>query len=66
MDSDFEEKISGISGYKLKNKTLARDYTELVAEVRLTSNGLQKMDNLRSIAGVREVSIMASTSGSVL
>ena len=66
MDSDFEEKISGISGYKLKNKTLARDYTELVAEVRLTSNGLQKMDNLRSIAGVREVSIMASASGSVL
>ena len=66
MDSDFEEKISGISGYKLKNKTLARDYTELVAEVRLTSNGLHKMDNLRSIPGVREVSIMASASGSVL
>ena len=65
-DSVLEEKLSGISGYKLKNKTLAKDYTELVAEVRLTDSGLQKIDNLRNIPGVREVSIMASTSGSVL
>ena len=66
IDSDLEEKLSGISGYKLKNKSLARDYTELVAELRLTENGLQKIDNLRKIPGVREISIMASTSGSVL
>lgn len=65
-DSVLEEKLSGISGYKLKNKTLAKDYTELVAEIRLTDSGLQKIDNLRNIPGVREVSIMASTSGSVL
>lgn len=66
MDSELEEKLSGISGYKLKNKTLAKDYTELVAEVRLTDVGLQKMDGLRNIPGVREVSIMGSSSGSVL
>ena len=65
-DSEFEEKLSGISGYKLKNKTIAKDYTELVAEIRLTDGGLQKMDNLRNVPGVREVSIMASASGSVL
>lgn len=65
-DSSLEEKLSGISGYKLKNKTLNRDYTELVAEIRLTGNALQKIDNLRNIPGVREVSIMGSTSGSVL
>ena len=66
IDSAFEEKICGISGYKLKNKTITKDYTELVAEVRLTESGLQKLDNLRNIPGVREVSIMASASGSVL
>ena len=66
IDSELEEKLSGISGYKLKNKTLAKDYTELVAEVKLTDSGLQKMDNLRKVPGVREISIMVSASGSVL
>ncbi len=65
-DSEFEEKLSGLSGYKLKNKTLAKDYTELVAEIKLTDSGLQKMDNLRNVPGVREITIMASASGSVL
>jgi len=65
-DSNLEERLSGISGYRLKNKTLARDYTELVAEIRLTDSALQKVDNLRNIPGVRELSIMNSTSGSVL
>ena len=65
-DSVLEEKLSGISGYKLKNKTLAKDYTELVAEIRLTDSGLQKIDNLRNIPGVREVTVMASMGGSAL
>ena len=65
-DSPIEEKLMNISGYKLKNKTMAGNYTELVAEIRLTDVGLKKIDYLRNIPGVREVTIMNSVSGSVL
>ena len=65
-DSEVETKLSAVSGYKLKNKTMAGNYTELVAEIKLTEAGLQKIDYLRNIPGVREVTVMASTSGSAL
>lgn len=64
--SDVEQKLSGISGYRMKNKTMAGNYTELVCEVKLTDVALKKIDYLRSIPGVREVTIMNSVSGSVL
>lgn len=65
-DSEVEAKLMNVSGYKLKNKTMAGNYTELVAEIKLTDEGLRKIDYLRRIPGVREVSIMNSLSGSVL
>ena len=65
-DSPIEEKLMNISGYKLKNKTMAGNYTELVAEIRLTDVGLKKIDYLRNIPGVREVTVMSSVGGSTL
>ena len=65
-DSEVENKLSAVTGYKLKNKTMTGAYTELVAEIKLTETGLKKIDYLRNIPGVREVTIMASVSGSVL
>ena len=65
-DSDVENKLAGISGYKMKNKTMTGKYTELVAELKLTDAALKKIDFLRNIPGVREVTVMSSVSGSVL
>ena len=65
-DSDVEAKLAGITGYKMKNKTMTGNYTELVAELKLTDAALKKIDFLRNIPGVREVTVMNSVSGSVL
>ena len=65
-DSDVEAKLAGITGYKMKNKTMTGNYTELVAEIKLTDTALKKIDFLRNIPGVREVTVMNSVSGSVL
>ena len=65
-DSEVENKLMGVSGYKMKNKTMTSTYTELVAEIKLSDTALKKIDFLRNIPGVREVTVMASTSGSVL
>ncbi len=65
-DSEVEAKLSALSGYKMKNKTMTGNYTELVAELKLTDAQLKKIDFLRNIPGVREVTIMNSVSGSVL
>ena len=65
-DSDVEAKLSGLNGYKMKNKTMTGNYTELVAELKLTDVALKKIDFLRNIPGVREVTVMNSVSGSVL
>ena len=64
--SEVETKLSAVNGYRLKNKTMAGSYNELVAEIKLTEAGLQKIDYLRNIPGVREVSVMASMGGSAL
>ena len=65
-DSPIESKLASISGYRLKNKTMTSAYTELVVEVKLTDAAVQHMDALRDVPGVREISVMASVSGSVL
>ncbi len=64
--SEIEAKLASISGYRLKNKTLSGNYTELVCELKLSDVALQKVDSLRSVPGVREITIMSSVSGSVL
>ena len=65
-DSEVESKLSALSGYKMKNKTMAGNYTELVAELKLTDAQLKKIDFVRAIPGVREFTIMNSVAGSVL
>ena len=65
-DSELESKLAALNGYKMKNKTMAGNYTELVAELKLTDAALKKIDFLRNIPGVREVTVMSSVSGSVL
>ena len=65
-DSDVESKLASLSGYKMKNKTMTGSYTELVAELKLTDAQLKKIDFLRNIPGVREVTLMNAVSGSVL
>ena len=66
VGSEVEAKLSGISGYKMKNKTMSGNFTELVAEIKLTDACLQKIDYLRNIPGVREVTVMSSVGGSTL
>lgn len=65
-DSMIEPKVTSLPGYRLKNKTMASDYTELVAEVRLSDNLMLRVDSLRYEEGVQEISLMQSTNCSVL
>ena len=64
--SDVEGQLAALPGYRLKNKTMAGSATELVAEVRLDNAGMEQLSSLRSVAGVKEISVMSSVSGSVL
>ena len=64
--SEVESKLAALSGYRLKNKTMAGSSTELVAEVRLDNAGMEQLNALRSVSGVKEISVMSSVSGSVL
>jgi hypothetical protein len=50
----------------MKNKTMTSSYTELVAELKLSDTALAKIDFLKNVPGVREVTVMNSVSGSVL
>ena len=61
-----ETKLTTLPGFRLKNKTMAKDFTELVAEVRLGSNSMLRLESLRNEEGVQEISIMRSTNGSML
>ena len=63
---DVEAKLEKYAGYRLRNKTIGSDYVELVAEVKLTHNQLRKLDSLRDVQGVQEISVMNSVGGSVL
>jgi len=63
---EAEKKLAALPGYRLKNKTMSGSYTELVAEVRLSQTGMKKLEELREISGVREITLMGSAGGSVL
>ena len=65
-ESEVEKKLSELPGYRLKNKSMNMQYTEVVAEVRIGANNMKRVDALKNIEGVKEISIMASVSGSVL
>ena len=64
--SEVEGQLAVLPGYRLKNKTMAGSATELVAEVRLDNAGMEQLSSLRSVTGVKEISVMSSVSGSVL
>ena len=64
--SDMEAQLASLPGYRLKNKTMSGTATELVAEVRLDNGGMERLSQLRSTPGVKEISVMSSVSGSIL
>ena len=65
-DCDAEAALSAMPGYRMKNKTMNNEMTELVAQMRLSKSGMEKLARIQAMAGVREISIMESVSGSVL
>ena len=65
-DSPVEDKLMDLPGFVMKNKSMTRDYTELVGEVRLRENNPRALAGLRAMEGVREISIMVSASGTTL
>ena len=63
---EVEHKLSAMPGYRLKNKSMTADYTEIVAEMRLSPIAMKRVSSLRNEEGVKEISIMTSVSGSAL
>lgn len=64
--SEVEPRLEATSGYRMKNKTMSGNYTELVCEVKLGDNGMRRIDAMRGLPGVREITVMNAVSGSVL
>ncbi len=65
-DSPVEDELMALPGFTMKNKSMTREYTELVCEVRLKENDPRAVAALRTIEGVREINIMVSASGTTL
>ena len=65
-DSPVEDKLMGLPGFTLKNKSMTREYTELVGEIRMKDGNPKALSGLRNVEGVREINITTSTSGSTL
>lgn len=63
LQSDCESRLIALPGYRMKNKTMTDSFTELVAEVRLSDDGMKRLDSLRHEPGVLEICIMDSVSG---
>ena len=61
-----EAALAQFPGYRMKNKTMTSDVTELVAEMRLSAQDMQKLSEIQKQPGVREISVMESVAGSVL
>ncbi len=65
-DSPAEDKLMSLPGFRMKNKSMTAEQTELVGEVRLKDNDPRAINSLRKLPGVHEISLMVSTSGSTL
>ena len=63
---EAEAELAAMPAYRMKNKTMSGEMTEVVAEMRLGKNQMEKLDELRKMEGVREITIMRSVTGSVL
>lgn len=65
-DCTVERKLTAVRGYQLKNKTMNASSTELVAEMRLGTAGMEVVSSLRNEPGVQEITVMRSVNNSVL
>ena len=65
-NSDTEKALSALPGYRLKNKTMNRELTELVFQLALKEEAMEELSRIQEMPGVREISVMESLSGSVL
>lgn len=65
-DSDAERYLATLPGCKMKNKSMNSETTELVVEVRLNEAAMKKLERIRNVPGVQEISILGSAGGSVL
>ena len=61
-----EYTLRKLPGYRLKNKSITAELTELVVELRLTDADMKKVEALREDPEISELSIMASVSGTAL
>lgn len=66
VDCEAEKSLSQMPAYQLKNKTMNGEMTELVAEMRLDEAHMEELSQLRNMAGVQEITVMRSVTGSVL
>ena len=68
MDRNCEAEVllSGLTGYRLKNKTMGEAVTELVFQLPMNDAAMEQLSRIREVPGVREISVMESVSGSVL
>ena len=65
-DCSIETALAKLPGYRLKNKTITDDMTEVVAEMYLSDADMETLSQIQKQSGVREITIMQSVSGSVL
>lgn len=65
-DSDAERYLATLPGCRMKNKSMNSETTELVVEVRLNEAAMKKLERIRNVPGVQEISILGSAGGSVL
>ena len=63
---DVADKLTAFPHYRMKNKNMTADTTELVAEMELNGKDMVLLERLRGEPGVQEITVMASVSGSVL
>lgn len=66
MECDVLKKLESFPHYRLKNKNMTAESTELVAEMELTNKDMLLLERLRDQPGIHEITIMSSVSGSVL
>ena len=64
--ADPEAQLASFRGYRLKNKTMTGQVTELVAELTLHEEDMKRLSRMQTEEGILEITIMRSVSGSVL
>jgi uncharacterized membrane protein YhiD involved in acid resistance len=63
---DAEKELRTMPGYRLKNKTMNDEMTELVFQLAMNDTAMDRLSQIQEQPGVREIAVMESLSGSVL